>query len=237
VLWIHGGPQAQHDWRFDFEAQLFAARGWLVVRPNPRGSTGRGQEFCLGIWQKWGEPDSEDVIAAVDRAVERGLADPERLGVGGWSYGGMLTNQVITKTPRFKAAISGASATLYAANYGHDQYQRWWEGELGLPWEPESRPLWERLSPFYRLDRVVTPTLVLCGESDWNVPVVNSEQLYLALRRLGKAETRLIVYPGQAHTLSVPSYEKDKLERYLDWFGRYLTDVTAPAPARETARR
>jgi dipeptidyl aminopeptidase/acylaminoacyl peptidase len=223
VLWIHGGPQAQHDWRFDFEAQLFAARGWLTVLPNPRGSTGRGQEFTLGIWQKWGEPDSEDVLAALDHAIARGLADPERLGVGGWSYGGMLTNHVITRTPRFAAAISGASATLYTANYGHDMYQRWWEGELGLPWEPESRALWERLSPFYRLDRVVTPTLILCGEDDWNVPVLNSEQLYLALRRIGKAETLLVVYPGQPHTLSVPSYEKDKLERYLGWFGRYLT--------------
>jgi dipeptidyl aminopeptidase/acylaminoacyl peptidase len=223
VLWIHGGPQAQYDWRFDFEAQLFAARGWLVVLPNPRGSTGRGQEFTLGIWQAWGEPDSEDVLAALDHAIARGLADPERLGVGGWSYGGMLTNHVITRTPRFAAAISGASATLYAANYGHDMYQRWWEGELGLPWDPKSRELWDRLSPFYRLDRVVTPTLILCGEDDWNVPVLNSEQLYLALRRLGKADTLLVVYPGQSHTLSVPSYEKDKLERYVGWFERFFT--------------
>jgi len=226
VLWIHGGPQAQYDWRFDFEAQLFAAQGWLVVLPNPRGSTGRGQEFTLGIWRAWGEPDSEDVLAALDHAIARGLADPQRLGVGGWSYGGMLTNHVITRTPRFAAAISGASATLYAANYGHDMYQRWWEGELGLPWEPESRALWERLSPFYRLDSVVTPTLVLCGEDDWNVPVLNSEQLYLALRRIGKAETLLVVYPGQSHTLTVPSYEKDRLERYLGWFERHLTAVS-----------
>jgi dipeptidyl aminopeptidase/acylaminoacyl peptidase len=165
-----------------------------------------------------------------------GLADPGRLGVGGWSYGGMLTNHVITRTTRFKAAITGASATLYAANYGHDMYQRWWEGELGLPWEPASRPLWERLSPFYRLDRVVTPTLILCGEDDWNVPALNSEQLYLALRRLGKAETLLVVYPGQAHTLSVPSYEKDRLERYLGWFERHLTGgASIPARASEAA--
>ena len=110
------------------------------------GTDNYEQEFTLGIWRRWGEPDSEDVLAALDRAVEMGLADPGRLGVGGWSYGGMLTNHVITRTTRFKAAITGASATLYAANYGHDMYQRWWEGELGLPWEPASRPLWERLS-------------------------------------------------------------------------------------------
>ncbi len=228
VLWLHGGPQAQHDWGFDFEAQLFAARGWLVILPNPRGSTGRGQEFTLGIWRRWGEPDSIDVLAAVDRAVALGLADPDRLGVGGWSYGGMLTNLLITRTGRFAAAISGAGATLYAANYGHDIYQRWWEGELGLPWEPANRELWETLSPFYRLDRVVTPTLILCGERDWNVPALNSEQLYLALRRIGKAETSLVIYPGEAHSLGVPSYEKDRYERYLEWFGRFLEPADPP---------
>lgn len=228
VLWLHGGPQEQHDWGFDFEAQLFAARGWLVILPNPRGSTGRGQEFTLGIWRRWGDPDSVDVLAAVDRAVALGLADPERLGVGGWSYGGMLTNLLITRTGRFAAAISGASATLYAANYGHDIYQRWWEGELGLPWEPANRGLWETLSPFYRLDRVTTPTLILCGERDWNVPALNSEQLYLALRRIGKAETSLVIYPGEAHSLGVPSYEKDRYERFLGWFGRFLDPADPP---------
>ena len=229
VLWIHGGPQSQYDWSFDFRAQLTAAAGYLVVLPNPRGSTGWGQAYALGIWRSWGVQDYDDVMAAVDWTVARGLADPDRLGVGGWSYGGMLTDQVITKTDRFKAAISGASAVLYAANYGHDQYQRWWEKELGLPWDPANRALWERLSPFYRLDRVVTPTLVLGGEEDWNVPVLNSEQLYQALRRLGKADTLLVVYPGESHTLSVPSYEKDRFERYLEWFAKYLKGEGAAA--------
>lgn len=222
VLWIHGGPQSQYDWRFDFEPQILAANGYLVVLPNPRGSTGWGQDFALGIWQSWGEKDFDDVMAAVDWTIARGLADPDRLGVGGWSYGGILTDHVITKTQRFKAAISGASEVLYVANYGTDQYQRWWEQELGLPWEPEARKIYERMSPFNHLDRVTTPTLVLCGEQDWNVPVLNSEQLYQALRRLGKADTLLVVYPGQSHTLAVPSYEKDRFERYLGWFGKYL---------------
>jgi dipeptidyl aminopeptidase/acylaminoacyl peptidase len=221
ILDIHGGPQSQYDYSFHFEAQLYAANGYLVLHPNPRGSTGYGQAFCLAIWRDWGGPDYADVMAAVDDAVARGWADPERLAVTGWSYGGMLTNHVITKTDRFKAAATGASATMYAANYGHDMYQNWWAQELGLPWEAEARELYERLSPYYRLDRVVTPTLILGGEKDWNVPIINSEQLYLALRQLG-VETQLVVYPGQYHGIDTPSYEKDLYQRYLDWFGRHL---------------
>ncbi len=172
-------------------------------------------------WQAWGEPDYEDVMAAVDDAVARGWADPERLGVTGWSYGGMLTNHVITKTGRFKAAATGASAALYVVNYGHDMYQRWWEQELGLPWQPEARERYERSSPFNRVEQVVTPTLILGGEKDWNVPIINSEQLYLALRRLG-VETELVVYPGEYHGIDTPTHAKDLYERYLDWFGKHL---------------
>jgi dipeptidyl aminopeptidase/acylaminoacyl peptidase len=221
ILDIHGGPQSQYDFSFSFKAQLLAAQGYTVIRPNPRGSTGYGQGFCLAIWQDWGGPDFADVMAAVDDAIARGWADADRLGVGGWSYGGILTNHVITKTDRFKAAISGASEFLYVVNYGHDQYQRWWELELGLPWEPEAREVYERMSPFNRAERIVTPTLVLGGEDDWNVPIINSEQLYLALKRLG-VETQLVVYPGEFHSIARPSYQKDLYQRYLDWYRRWL---------------
>ena len=100
-------------------------------------------------------------------------------------------------------------------------YQRWWEQELGLPWEPEARELYEKISPFNRLDRVVTPTLILGGEKDWNVPILNSEQLYLALFKLG-VETELVVYPGEYHGIDTPSHTKDLYQRYLDWFGERL---------------
>jgi dipeptidyl aminopeptidase/acylaminoacyl peptidase len=221
VLWIHGGPVSQYDARFNFQAQLFAANGYLVLLPNPRGSSGYGQDFSLAIWKGWGERDTEDVVAAVDWAIEKGWTDPERLGVGGWSYGGMLTNHVITKTDRFAGAITGASATLYVANYGHDQYQRWWEYELGLPWDPESRKVWEELSPFNRVEKIVTPTLIVCGEKDWNVPVINSEQLFMALKRLGRT-AELVVYPGEYHGIGTPTFIQDRWERYLDWFDRYV---------------
>ncbi len=221
LLRIHGGPQSQYDHGFHFQAQLFAANGYLVVLPNPRGSWGYGQDFSMAIWQSWGERDFEDVMASVDYLIAEGHADPDRRGVGGWSYGGMLTNHVITKTDRFKGAITGASATLYVVNYGHDHYQRWWEYELGLPWKPESRKLWEKLSPFNDVEKIVTPTLIVGGENDWNVPIVNSEQLYQALVRLGRT-ARLVVYPGQFHGIGKPSYRKDLLERYLAWYGKYV---------------
>ncbi len=221
ILYLHGGPQAQFDRGFDFQAQLLAAQGYVMIMPNPRGSTGRGYAFCLAIWRDWGGVDYDDVMAALDGAIARDWADPERLGVMGWSYGGMLTNHVITKTDRFDAAATGASATLYVANYGHDEYVLWWEQELGLPWEPEARARYERLSPFNRVDQVTTPTLVIGGEIDWNVPILNSEQLYLALKRLG-VETQLLVYPGEYHGIDTPSLAVDLYGRYIDWFGRYL---------------
>lgn len=221
LLRIHGGPVSQYDFEFNFEAQLFAAHGYVVVLPNPRGSSGYGRDFSLNIWRSWGEKDYEDVMAAVDYVIEQSFADPDRLGVGGWSYGGLLTNNVIVKTGRFKAAITGASSTLYVSNYGHDHYQRWWVEELGVPWKKENREIWDKLSPFNYVENVTTPTLIVGGEKDWNVPIINSEQLYQALKRLGRT-TQLVVYPGESHGIDTPSYIKDLYERYLDWYGKYV---------------
>ncbi|MGH9462080.1 MAG: S9 family peptidase [Vicinamibacteria bacterium] len=219
LLSLHGGPMEQFDFRFAFHEQLMAANGYVVVMPNPRGSSGYGQDFTLAIWQSWGEKDTEDVLAAVDHVIEQGYADPARLGVFGWSYGGILTNYVITKTDRFKAAVTGASETLYIANYGHDEYQRWWEHELGLPWEHRER--WERISPFNNIEKIVTPTLIMGGDNDWNVPINNSELLYQALKRLGRT-TLLVVYPDEHHEISRPVFIKDVYERHLQWFDRYV---------------
>ena len=221
MLFIHGGPQGQWDYSFDYEAQLLAAEGYVVVMPNPRGSWGYGQAFGEAIFQDWGGIDYEDVIASMDFAVASGWVDEDRMGVYGWSYGGMMTNHIITKTDRFKAAVTGASATLYMANYGHDEYQRWWEEELGLPWLEENRENWDRISPFFRLEHVKTPTLIVGGEHDWNVPILNSEQLFIALKRQG-VDTELVVYPEESHSLSVPSYEKDFYERFIKWFKKYV---------------
>ena len=221
VLHIHGGPQAQWDFGFNYEAQLLAAQGYIVVMPNPRGSFGYGQKFASAINKDWGGPDFTDVMAAMDFGIDKGWIDSKRMAVYGWSYGGMLTNHVITKTNRFAAAITGASATLYVSNYGHDQYQRWWEEELGFPWLVENKDAWDRISPFYALEQVTTPTLVVGGEDDWNVPIINSEQLYIVLKRRG-VPARLVVYPNEYHSLSVPSYEKHLYEQYFNWLETHV---------------
>lgn len=228
ILRIHGGPTAQFDTSFRFEWQLLAAHGYAVVAANPRGSSGYGRDFSHALWADWGHRDFEDVMAAVDRAVALGVADPDRLGVGGWSYGGILTDYVITKTGRFKAAIAGASETNFLANYGTDHYQYAWETELGLPWR--NVDLWVKLSPWFQVEKITTPTLVICGTDDANVPALNSEQLYQALRRLGR-DTELVLYPGQHHGISRPSFVADRYERYLAWYDRYLKNPAAPPSA------
>ncbi|HVE79941.1 MAG TPA: S9 family peptidase [Gemmatimonadaceae bacterium] len=227
ILRIHGGPVSQFGAAFDFAMQYFAARGYAVVAANPRGSSGRGEAFSTAIYADWGNKDAQDVLAAVDHAVARGIADAERLGVGGWSYGGILTNYVIAQDTRFKAAVSGAGISNVLAGYGTDQYIREYREELGEPWQkPE---LWTKLSsPFLHADRIVTPTLFMCGEKDFNVPLLNSEQMYQALRSLGR-ETQLVIYPGEYHDIRKPSYRRDRLERYVQWYDRFLKPATSAA--------
>ncbi|MEY2508427.1 MAG: hypothetical protein QOH01_2756 [Verrucomicrobiota bacterium] len=228
LLRPHGGPQSQYACEFQFEAQLFAANGYAVILPNPRGSTGRGEKFAMGIYADWGHRDVEDDLAAVDDAVARGVADPDRLGVGGWSYGGISTNYLIATTTRFKAATSGASISNVLAGYGTDQYILDYENELGVPWK--NAETWTRISyPFLHADKIKTPTLFLCGEADFNVPLLNTEQMYEALRSQG-IPTELVIYPGQNHGLRKPSYIIDRYKRYLDWYAKWITPHKSAAP-------
>jgi len=219
ILWLHGGPVSQYEFSFHSIAQLYAANGYVTLLINPRGSSGYGQAFSQAIFADWGNKDFQDVIAAVDYVIDAAYVDPNRLGVGGWSYGGILTDHVITQTDRFKAAISGASEALYRTNYGHDHYQLTWELELGLPWE--NAEAWERISPFNKVAKITTPTLWIGGSDDWNVPIINSEQMYQAMKRLGK-ETQLVVYPGEHHGIRRPSFVKDRYERFLKWFETHI---------------
>ena len=233
LLRLHGGPVSQHQNEFDLAWQLFAAAGYAVVAPNPRGSTGRGYAWQKALFARWGDVDVQDVLALTDHLVERGLADPERLGVGGWSYGSILTNYVIASTPRFRAATSGAGIANMLAGYGTDQYQREYEAELGLPWR--NADTWLKLSyPFMHADRIRTPTLFLGGSEDFNVPLHGSEQMYQALRRQG-VPTRLVIYPGQHHGFDRPTLRADRLHRYLDWYAQHLPAAAVPvAPERES---
>jgi dipeptidyl aminopeptidase/acylaminoacyl peptidase len=220
LLRLHGGPNEQHQYEFDFAWQWFVANGYAVIAPNPRGSTGRGYQFQKALFARWGEIDVPEVLAAVDAAVADGVADPARLGVGGWSYGSILTNYVIASDRRFKAAASGAGASNMLAGYGTDQYVREWEIELGLPWQ--NTDLWlKRSEPFLHADRIKTPTLFLGAGADANVPLAGAEQMYQALRRL-HVPTQLVIYPGQYHELDRPSLQVDRMRRYVEWYDRFL---------------
>ena len=221
IMNLHGGPVSQHAHDFHFDWQLLAANGYLVVAPNPRGSSGKGLDFQKAIISDWGNLDVDDVLASVDYLVNRGIADPERLALYGWSYGGMLTNYVIASDSRFAAAVSGAGVSNMLAGYGTDMYIRDWNIELGAPWE--NLDAWLKVSyPFYNADRITTPTLFMCGELDFNVPLIHSEQMYQALRQLN-IPTQLVIYPDEYHSFNRPSFREDEVARHLDWFDTYLS--------------
>ncbi len=224
LLRIHGGPNGQDQHLFSFERELFAASGYLVLAVNYRGSSGRGQAWKKAIFADWGNKEVQDLLAGVDHVIGMGIADPARLGIGGWSYGGILTDYTIATTTRFKAATSGAGSALQTSMYGTDQYIYQYENELGAPWK--NPKVWEKVSyPFWHADRITTPTMFLGGEKDFNVPIAGGEQMYQALQSLG-VPSQLVVYPGQFHGISRPSFVKDRYERYLSWYATYMAGVT-----------
>jgi len=223
ILWIHGGPTSQDDFGFDFISHTLAAKGYAVLNVNYRGSNGRGIEFSKSIFGDWGNKEVIDLLGAVDLLIKEGVVDPDRLGIGGWSYGGILTDYTTAKDSRFKAAASGAGSALQLSMYGSDQYVLQYEKELGVPWKNMDK--WMKVSyPFLNVDKIKTPTLYMVGEKDFNVPAIGSEQMYQALKSLG-VPTQLVVYPNQHHGISTPSYQKDRLKRYQDWFDQYLNNV------------
>lgn len=220
IVRLHGGPVYQFSHEFMADWQLYAANGYVVLGINPRGSSGRGFDFARAIYADWGNLDVRDVKAGVDWLIASGIADPDRLGVGGWSYGGILTDYVVASDPRFKAAVSGAGMANFGGAYGADMYVREYELELGPPWvAPE---VWTRLSyPFLHADRIGAAVMFQCAEADFNVPCIGAEQMYQALKSRG-LDTRLVIYPDETHGLSVPSYRADRLRRNLDWYDRHL---------------
>lgn len=220
ILWIHGGPTGQDDFSFDLISQLHAANGYAVANVNYRGSNGRGMQYSRAIYADWGNKEVMDLLGAVDHLIKEGKADPDRLGVGGWSYGGILTDYITAADTRFKAAASGAGSALWFSLYGADQYTKQYEAELGVPWKTKDK--WMELSsPFFNIEKVKTPTLYMVGEKDFNVPAIGGEQMYQALKSLG-VPTEFVVYPNQFHGIRTPSYQIDRYTRYKDWFGKYI---------------
>jgi dipeptidyl aminopeptidase/acylaminoacyl peptidase len=220
ILFIHGGPVGQDDFSFDLYRQIYASAGYAVAAVNYRGSSGRGLEYTKSIYGDWGNKEVIDITGAADYLIKEGIADENRMGIAGWSYGGISTNYTIASDQRFKAAVSGAGSSLQLSMYGVDQYISQYENELGPPWKNQEK--WIKLSyPFFHADRIKTPTLFMASQNDFNVPVAGAEQMYQALKSMG-IPTELIIYPNQNHGISVPSYIKDRFERHIAWFNKYL---------------
>lgn len=226
VVWyIHGGPVAQDEYGFDFTRQMLAAKGVAVVAINYRGSNGRGLAFCKSIYGDWGNKEVQDILGSADHLVANGIADPAKLGIGGWSYGGILTDYTTAMDARFKAAFSGAGSALQLTMYGTDQYVLQYDTEIGAPWKNLDK--WLKLSyAFLNIEKIKAPTLYMVGQKDFNVPAAGSEQMYQALRAQG-VPTELVIYPGQFHGISVPSYQVDRYRRVGEWFAKYLNVVQA----------
>ena len=226
ILFIHGGPNGQDAHGFDFLRQFTAAHGYAELNVNYRGSSGRGQDYAKAIAADWGHLEVMDLLAGVDKAIAMGVADPNRLAVTGWSYGGILTDYTIASDPRFKSAISGAGVAMPLSFYGTDQYILQYDNELGPPWK--NVQLYLKLSyPLLEADkRIHTPTLFMGGTSDMNVPILGGEQMYQALKSLG-VPTELVVYPGQFHGFTRPSFIRDRYERWLGWWDKYLKSAPA----------
>src|SRR5437016_3047042 len=234
LLRIHGGPNGQDQHSFSIERQVFAANGYAVLAVNYRGSSGRGQKYSRSIFADWGHYEVEDLEAGVDHVIAMGVADPDRLGVGGWSYGGILTDYMIATDTRFKGATSGAGTAFTVAFYGTDQYIIQYDYEIGPPWNPKAWETYVKISyPFLHADRIKTPTLFLGGERDFNVPVQGGQQMYQALRSLG-IETQLVIYPNEFHGITRPSYVRDRYERYLAWYDKYVKKIPAVKNVAET---
>ncbi len=226
LLRIHGGPKGQDGHSLSIETQFFAANGYAVLRVNYRGSDGRGSAYQKAIAADWGHHEVEDLEAVLNQAIKMGVADPDKLGVGGWSYGAILTDYMIATDTRFKGATSGAGTAFTVSFYGTDQYIIQYDNEIGPPWNPKAWETYVKISyPFLHADKIKTPTLFLGGERDFNVPVQGGQQMYQALRSLG-IDTQLIIYPNETHGIARPSYQRDRYERYLAWYDKYVKKIT-----------
>lgn len=223
IALIHGGPTGAWQDSIETWGQLLAARGYAVFYPNIRGSSGYGQKFIEMNRGDWGGGDYQDVIAGVKDLVDRGIADPKRLGIGGWSYGGYMSEWAITQTDMFKAAVSGAGLSNLISEYGTERGPSYDEWFYGLPYDPEKIAGFLNSSPFVHLKNVKTPTLILQGDADAVDPPGQSQELYRGLKRYG-VETELVTYPREPHGFHEEKHLLDRLNRILAWYDKHLKE-------------
>lgn len=224
VLEIHGGPFGMYAESMMHEFQLLAARGYVVLFTNPRGSTGYGDDFAGQLYRAWGKNDFPDLMAAVDWAIAEGYVDPERLGVTGGSYGGFMTNWVISHTTRFKAAVTGRTVSNMFTSFGTDDifYASSIQTLGADPWD-DPEIYWE-LSPITYVENIHTPLLIEQQECDYRCPMEQAEQLYTFLKRLGRT-VELVRFPDESHGMSrtgQPHHRVERLRYITEWFERYL---------------
>ena len=219
VVLIHGGPTGVWSNRFDGLTQLLVARGYAVMQPNIRGSVGYGQKFIESNRGDWGGGDFKDVMAGVDDLIRRKIADPKRLGICGWSYGGYMAEWAITQTDRFKAAVSGAGMADLAAEFGTEASPVGDEWFYGTPYENLAG--FQKSSPITYIKNAKTPTLVLQGEADTTDPISQSQILYRGLKRYN-VPAEFVVYPREPHGLREQKHLLDRYTRSVAWFDKYL---------------
>ncbi len=219
VVLVHGGPTGNWEDSIDAWGQLLVSRGYAVLYPNIRGSTGYGQKFVEVNRADWGGGDFKDVMAGVDDLIAKGVADPERLGIGGWSYGGYMSEWAVTQTTRFKAAVSGAGMANLISEYGTEEDPAYDEWFWGVPYEKPEGFL--NASPFLYLKNAKTPTLILQGEEDPIDPKGQSQELYRGLKRYG-VESEFVLYPREPHGFQEAKHRVDVQKRVVEWFEKYL---------------
>ena len=226
IALIHGGPTGAWQDNIETWGQLLVERGYAVFYPNIRGSSGYGQKFIEMNRGDWGGADFRDVMAGVDDLVAKGIADPDKLAIGGWSYGGYMAEWAITQTTRFKASVSGAGLSNLISEYGTEQGPSYDEWFYGLPYEPDKIAGFLNSSPFVHLKKAKTPTLILQGDADPTDPPGQSEELYRGLKRYGVA-AELVMYPREPHGFREEKHLVDRLNRILAWYDKYLKGTTS----------
>ena len=220
ILQIHGGPHGRYSKGFNSGSQIWAARGYAVLRGNPRGSSGRSLEFSNANYMDWGGKDFEDIMAGVDHVVEMGVADPDKLVVMGGSYGGFMTFWTVSQTDRFKAAIGHAAISDWYAFYGQTDIPFLLEfGFGGLPWE--TKETFERFSPIEYVDNVTTPLLITHGEEDRRVPIAQGEEYFRSLKKLG-VPVEFLRFPREGHGIGEPRHRIFLDQEQAKWFQKYL---------------
>ncbi len=228
----HGGPTGASLASFNGTVQVLAANGHMVLQPNFRGSTGKGEKFAQANKNTWGKGDYEDCISGVEAAVARGLADADRLGAFGWSYGGYMTFWILTQTDMFKAVSPGAGLTNIYSMYSQNdiqRYLRWFYADVS-PWD-NFELYWDR-SPMKYIKNVKTPTMILHGERDTRVPIAQAQEFYRALVER-KVPVEFVVFPREGHGLRELRHQLDRMRRYVSFFGKHLNNPPVTEPKAE----